>query len=385
MINCNRRDGSARPVNEVAERLAQRGHDVHLFARKAEDLDLKLVKWHPVPGPTWPEVADFVSYHRTVGAKIRRHGFDIVHSIGCNAPEANVITIQNIQPAKKRILDALGREEKVSLPRRFTRWLYLRTTAAAEKKLYSHRAGMRPPLFLPVSRGIEKELREFYDIGPAPVRIVPNAADMTLFQPRGPVERAAWRGENGFSGQDFLLIFCGGEWARKGLDLALRALALLNRPEVKLFVAGDDPDRARFQQMAAELGLAARVRFGGFRRDTALAMAASDAFFFPSRYEAFSLATIEAAACGLPILASPVNGAEDFVQPGETGEFLPPDPAEIAAVITALVAHPAKCRQMGSAARRSVEQRYTWERVTDLTVSAYEEYLGRTAPGPSPA
>jgi hypothetical protein len=44
MINCNRRDGSARAVNEVAERLAYRGHDVHLFARKAEDIDLKAVR-----------------------------------------------------------------------------------------------------------------------------------------------------------------------------------------------------------------------------------------------------------------------------------------------------------------------------------------------------
>ena len=43
MINCNRRDGSARAVNEVAEILAARGHDVHLYARKAEDLDLEQV------------------------------------------------------------------------------------------------------------------------------------------------------------------------------------------------------------------------------------------------------------------------------------------------------------------------------------------------------
>ena len=48
MINCNRRDGSARAVNEVAERLADRGHEVHLFARKAEDLDLGKVRWHRI-------------------------------------------------------------------------------------------------------------------------------------------------------------------------------------------------------------------------------------------------------------------------------------------------------------------------------------------------
>ena len=98
MINCNRRDGSARAVNEVAERLAQRGHEVHLFARKVEDLDLGLVQWHPVPGMQWPEVADFWTYHSRVDEDLKRQDFDIIHSIGPNTSRANVVTIQNIQP-----------------------------------------------------------------------------------------------------------------------------------------------------------------------------------------------------------------------------------------------------------------------------------------------
>ena len=116
MINCNRRDGSARAVNEVAEKLADRGHEVHLFARKAEDLDLSKIRWHKVPGVGWPEVADFLSYHVKVNRAIPQRYFDIVHGIGCNTLRANVITIQNIQPAKKKILERLGGLEKVSLP-----------------------------------------------------------------------------------------------------------------------------------------------------------------------------------------------------------------------------------------------------------------------------
>ena len=112
MINCNRRDGSARAVNETAERLAAR-HEVHLFARKVEDLDLEKVRWHRVRGPGWPEIADFASYHATVGRMLNAGSFEIVHSIGCNAPRASVITIQNIQPAKRKILQRLGREERV--------------------------------------------------------------------------------------------------------------------------------------------------------------------------------------------------------------------------------------------------------------------------------
>jgi acetyltransferase-like isoleucine patch superfamily enzyme len=76
MINCNRRDGSARAVNEVAERLAGRVHDVHLFARKAKDLDLNKIRWHKVPGPGWPEVANFWTYHVQVNRSIPDRFFD---------------------------------------------------------------------------------------------------------------------------------------------------------------------------------------------------------------------------------------------------------------------------------------------------------------------
>ena len=376
MINCNRRDGSARAVNEVAEKLADRGHEVHLFARKAEDLDLSKVRWHKVPGVGWPEVADFLSYHVKVNRTIPRRYFDIIHGIGCNTLRANVITIQNIQPAKKKILDRLGSLEKVSLPRRTTRALYLKVTSEAEHKLYTHRPGKRPPLFLPVSRGVESELREHYDIGPAPVKIVPNAADLSIFKPIPEEQRLAWRKDNGLGADDVVLIFAGGEWVRKGLDLAIRGLSLVPDRRAKLYIAGDDAAKETLKALASECGVADRVIFGGFRKDVPIALASSDIFLFPSWYEAFSLATIEAAACGLPVVATSINGTEDFIQPGITGEFVKSDPQHIAQVIDPLNSECAEAQEMGRNARQLVEQNYTWDRVTEATESAYKDYLG---------
>jgi glycosyltransferase involved in cell wall biosynthesis len=380
MINCNRRDGSARAVNEVAERLADRGHEVHLFARKAEDLDLNKIRWHKVPGVGWPEVADFLSYHVKVNWAIPRRYFDIIHGIGCNTLRANVITIQNIQPAKKKILDRLGGLERVSLPRRTTRALYLKVTSEAEHKLYTHRSGERTPLFLPVSRGVESELREHYDIGPAPVKIVPNAADLSIFKPIPEEQRLAWRRENGLGADDVVLIFAGGEWVRKGLDLAISGLSFVPDGRAKLYIAGDDPGKETLKALASECGVSNRVIFGGFRKDVPIALASSDIFLFPSWYEAFSLATIEAAACGLPIVATSINGTEDFIQPGITGEFVKSDPQHIAQVLDPLVGNTQKRREMGRNARQLVEQNYTWDRVTEATESAYKEYLSSRNP-----
>lgn len=388
MINCNRREGSARAVNEVAEQLARRGHKVHLYARKAEDLDLSLVRWHRVPGLSWPDVADFASYHAMVNpdfllARLGKESarFRVRHSIGCNAPHANVITIQNVQPAKMRFLRDLAGKERVSLPRQFTRWAYLQITCAAERALYTWRGSAekrgQPPMFLPVSRGVADELRAHYDIGPAQVRIVPNAADTKVFRVLDEDRRCHWREQNGLAAEDLVAIFAGGEWARKGLDFAIRAVAraVEGQPEVplKLFVAGDDPNRGAFERLTAELGIGGRVVFGGFRKDIPEALAASDLFLFPSWYEAFSLATIEAAACGLPIVATKINGTEDFILPGVTGEFIEHDVGQIAATLRSLIGNREKLREMGRAGRARVEAEYTWDRVTTLTEEAYRE------------
>lgn len=375
MINCNRRDGSARAVNEVAERMAKRGHEVHLYARKAEDLDLDLIKWHRVPGPGWPEIVDFYSYYCATNRLLAKHNYDIVHSIGVNTAQADMFTIQNIQPAKVEILKRLGSEERVSLPRRFTRWLYLAVTSAIEKKLYTARSGKMLPVFLPVSCGVEAELRQHYAIGDAPVRIVPNAADVEKFRPLDVVARGAWRREQGIPEDVPLAVFAGGEWARKGLHLAIQGIGKMQNKTLWLFVAGDDADRERFKRMAKDAGVSDRVVFGGFRKDVDRAMGSADLFLFPSYYEAFSLATIEAAACGLPIVATKINGTEDFIIPGETGEFVKQDPADIAAVLDQLVSDPDKLAEMSNAARRRVEKEYTWDRVTDMTEKVYKEAL----------
>jgi glycosyltransferase involved in cell wall biosynthesis len=374
MINCNRRDGGARAVTEVAERLAHR-HEVHLFARKAEDVDLSRIRWRKMPGIPWPEVADFVTYRWLADLRIRGRSFDIVHSIGVNAGAANVITIQNIQPAKRFFLDAHAAAEKVSFARKMTRRLYLRITTRAEAEMYRGRAGRKAPLFLPVSRGVQRDLVAHYNVGNAVVRIVPNAADTNRFRPLTSTERKRWREINGIPENHVVAAFVGGEWRRKGLDLAIGAIRRLPHRNVLLLVLGKDAEQARFEDLASEAGIRDRVFFMGFRKDVAEAMAASDFFLFPSWYEAFSLATIEAAACGLPILATRINGAEDFVEPGENGFFIEHDPEQIAGVLGKLVGDPEERARLGSNARSLVEKRYTWDRVALLTEEAYLEYL----------
>ena len=372
MINCNRRDGSARALNELAERIALK-HEVHLFARRAEEIDFTHIKWHKMPGLSWPAVIDFTSYHVLAEFMLPAGSFDIIHSVGPNARSANVITIPQIQPAKDEVLAQQPKPNRVSAARKFTRWLHLKASTIAEKKAYTQRSTL--PLFLPCSRGVEKELRKYYDIGNAPVRVIPNAADTDIFKPLPEAGKQAWRGANGFRPEDVILIFAGGEWTRKGLDIAIQTLAKIPAPHVKLFVAGHDAELRRFKAMASELGVEQRVVFGGFRRDIPAALAAADIFFFPSRYEAFSLATIEAAACGLPLVAPSINGTEDFIIPGKNGWFIQHDADDAAKVLEPLIENRELRKTMGLSAWQLVKASYTWDRVAEMTENAYFEYL----------
>src|SRR5260221_12061133 len=213
MINCNRRDGTARAVNEVAERMSRR-HEIHLFARRAEDIDLSRLQWHFIPGIRRPAILDFLTYHGLVRFQLRPQDFDIIHSIGNNAATANVITIKNIQPAKRLYLDSQAKSTNISSVRKFSRQLYLNTTTKIEGRMYNQREGKKPVLFLPVSRGVEQDLRRYFDIWEASVRVVPNAADTDKFKPLENSRRQRWPKEKRLSGAYIRLFFVSGGWPR---------------------------------------------------------------------------------------------------------------------------------------------------------------------------
>jgi glycosyltransferase involved in cell wall biosynthesis len=155
--------------------------------------------------------------------------------------------------------------------------------------------------------------------------------------------------------------FLAGSWPSKGLDVALQAVA--RTPPWTLLVIGDG-DRERYEAVAAELGAADRVRFVGRQPAPARFLAAADAFVFPSAYETFSLAVLEAGAVGLPLVVTRTAGTAELVRDGENGRFVERDPAAIAAVLAELAADGERRAAMGERARATAVA-YGWPRVVD--------------------
>jgi UDP-glucose:(heptosyl)LPS alpha-1,3-glucosyltransferase len=218
------------------------------------------------------------------------------------------------------------------------------------------------------SNGVAAELREQFPAVSEIVRVIPNGVDSAVFRP-DPVARAEFRSELGLDDLVPVAVFVGGDWFRKGLQHAVEALS--DAPEWHLVVAGGgDPEP--LLERARTTGAAARLHFLGRRLDTPRIYAAADAFVFPTSYEAFPLVSLEAAASGLPLLISRVNGAEDLLHEGGNGWFITRDGHDIGARLNQLLGDPERSRAMGRAARDSASE-YTWESMANQYAELYAE------------
>jgi glycosyltransferase involved in cell wall biosynthesis len=173
------------------------------------------------------------------------------------------------------------------------------------------------------------------------------------------------------------LLFVGRLRYYKGLDTLLKALATLT-----LLVAGEGVMRAEWEDLAASLGIASRVRFTGEVDDDALPgiYQQATAFVLPAnaRSEAFGAVLLEAMASGLPCVTTEVGtGTSWVVQDGVTGLVVPPDdPASLAGALSRILADPGLARQMGLAGRARVEREFSESVMVDRVMAVYRALLG---------
>lgn len=152
----------------------------------------------------------------------------------------------------------------------------------------------------------------------------------------------------------------------------------LVRDEVDLLLAGDGPGRNGLERLAEELGIAARTKFLGVRRDIPELLQAADIFALTSVSEAASLTLLEAMAAGLPAVVTEVGGNPEIVRHGREGLLVPRgDAVAVAAALKRLLEDPEQAASLGQAGRERVAKRYRLER----TVEVYSQLYGRLCRG----
>ena len=166
--------------------------------------------------------------------------------------------------------------------------------------------------------------------------------------------------------------------ARKRHADVLRALWLLrdDHPDLRWVVVGDGPERPALERMAAELELTRRVDFKGELPPDEVSQPAT-AFALPSVDEAFGVAYVEAMAAGIPAIGCRGEAGPEEIRASGGGIRLvaPGDPESLADELRRLLEDAAWRRELGEAARATVEREFTWEACGRATVAAYREAL----------
>jgi glycosyltransferase involved in cell wall biosynthesis len=202
---------------------------------------------------------------------------------------------------------------------------------------------------------------------PEAVRVIANGVDARQFQP------GARRGNGSFR------IACVGRLIfNKGPQFLIEAApeVLQAHPEAEFVLVGDGPLRARLEERARELRIGHRVDFLGSRSDVAAILQGCDVLVRPSLLEGMPLAVLEAMACGLPVVATPVAGTSELVRDGENGLLVrPADPGALAGAILRLMEDEPLREAQGRRGRRLVERGHSWDAVAAQTAAVYRELL----------
>jgi glycosyltransferase involved in cell wall biosynthesis len=213
------------------------------------------------------------------------------------------------------------------------------------------------------------------------LRVIRSGVDALRFAPR---DRAPARERLGVATAARVVLFVGNLEPRKQVDVLLRAVAAIRErvSELQLLIvgsgesAGVQDQTARLARLTMELRLGDVVRFLGRLDDQALldAYAAADVFALPSSSEAQGIVGLEAMACGLPVVASGVGGLLGTIEVGATGYLVPPGDVDALANRLAEVLSDAEMRAtIGAAARKVVEEKFTWAKTAEATLEVYRE------------
>jgi glycosyltransferase involved in cell wall biosynthesis len=354
--------GMERQLSDLLLGLRALGHEVTVIARTCELPPGSGVVFRRVRGPGRPFVLAYPWFMLAGSLVLRRRRRGVVQATGA-------IVLNKLDAMAIHYCHQVGPAN----PSRSTALFRIHVKLAAVLKRVGERlclSANRPAAVVCVSEGVAEEMREHFPRLAQRVVTIHNGVDTRRFAPGARrVEASALRASLEIPDRQLVAAFVGGEWQRKGLEPAIRALA--RAPDWVLVVAGAG-DEPRYRQLAGGLGVGDRVRWLGLSSDVQLVYGLADAFVLPSSYETFSLVTFEAAASGLPILATPVSGVRELIENGRNGFLIARDPDEIAGRLRQLAGDPELRSRLGEAARKSALA-YSTERM----VASHHELYSR--------
>jgi glycosyltransferase involved in cell wall biosynthesis len=389
--------GAERVLFEQTTRLAERGHRVYVITRRmARQLQpFQTVKGvhevgcafdprHPMRlwFETWPEVRGrFAQLHKQIGFDcINIHQPTTAYAALRAAARHNLPIVYTCHSLSFE--EFFSRHPVRKLWFRPMRWLNAMARRWVEQAVLR-----RSWRIVALSEYTVEKLYHAYSIPRERVEVIPGGVDLAKFH--AGANKVGLRSRLGLPADAFTLLSVRNLEPRMGLDRLVAAMRVVvsRIPGAYLVIGGEGALQQGLSALAERLALGSHIRFCGFiqEKDLAEYYQAADLFVLPSQdLEGFGMVTLEAMACGLPVIGTPVGGTREIL-----GGF---DPhyllrgCSVEALAEGILAHyeqistaPQRALEVSRECRRYVEDRYSW----DQNIAALERLFHRAAHGRS--
>jgi glycosyltransferase involved in cell wall biosynthesis len=374
-------------LGELSRKLADHGHKVTIYAQKQQsdaperaDLSDGVRVEHIDAGPILepakgaePADADLLdrvpAFSGPLRSSFELDRPDIVHALRWTSGLAALVAARDHHIPLVQEFNSLG----VTDPRNRTG-----ADGAAAARLRLEPAIGRSAAAVVATHSAEASDLANLGVHRSSIRVVPWGINTDLFTPEGPVAKRNGRPR---------LLTAADLTERPALETLLRALTKV--PDAELVVVGGpasaqlDPEAyADLARFASALGVADRVIFSGqvARAEMPALLRSADLVVSTCQYAPSGMTSLQAMACGTPVIAPPVDGHADAVVDGTTGILIPPGrPALLAQRIRQLLAHPMLLEAYGVAAVDRARSRYSWDRIATETLAVYDKAAAATA------
>jgi UDP-glucose:(heptosyl)LPS alpha-1,3-glucosyltransferase len=361
-----KRVGSERRYTELIRGLRERGDEIHLFAHRWDDGAARGLHCHAVAAPGSPSIRPLsFALGALMAVRRWRDRLDLVHS---HTKSLGDDLVSPGGSAHRAYLATLRLGDR-GLRGRARSWHpFHRTTLLVEA--LQLRAARRIVVNSEWSR---RQLAVAYPQAAPRVEVVYNGVDASHFAPAVTASlRKPTRDELGLGEGEVVFLFVGAGDRRKGLHELLAAFRGLAAPAARLVVVGhrDPKETARVDARLDETGLGSRVIVRPFTADPRPYYAAADAFVLPTWFDPFSNATLEALACGVPVVTTSSNGLAELLTPGREGTIV--GAGDVDGLRAALAQMLDADRSSMSEAARALAERMTWARHVDAMSAIYD-------------
>ena len=226
------------------------------------------------------------------------------------------------------------------------------------------------------SRAVKEDLLRFDGLKPAQIEVIYYGIDHDRFH--YPPPQKEMREKLGLPSGAKLVGTAGRLALQKGFDVLIRAMpdVVAAQPEARLVLIGGGKLEDELRAEAKSLGVEAHVDFLGTRWDMPELLASMDCFVLPSKRDSFPVVLLEAAATGLPCVATDDGGNPESVIHGETGLIVPvDDPKALADAVVAVLDSPERALRWGEAGRAKIKRLHTARVMMDKIETLYERTL----------